>query len=109
MEDNSDAKCPFTKTSRLPASVVKADPFRISEADLSFAPSSMGLNGRPAIGATFVKRQSSSLSVGKPCSAKQEMPALRSGKSHAGWFVCFSNRSKFLRYESVPFSPLSIV
>ena len=66
----------------------------------------MGLKGRLTIGVTFVNRQSSSRSVGKPISAKRTMPAFLTGKSQEGRFSerFFSNRSKLFKYGSATFA-----
>src|SRR6185312_3594389 len=101
--DNSLEKCPFKKTRRLAFKSAKED---LAMADLSKPLrlySNTGLKGSRAIGATLVKRQSSSWMVGKPSSAKRAMAALRMGNTHEG---CFNSRfaaSNFSQYGSVFF------
>src|SRR5439155_26194878 len=103
--ETSFAKWPSTKTRRGPLRSAKVNlPGAFAATPSVFAPNT-GLNGSFASGATFVKRQSSSFSVGKPSSAKRAMPALRSGKSHEGCLpaVGAMSSSNFARYGSVSF------
>src|SRR5258706_13433984 len=95
-------KNPFTNTSRWPGSLVKVDSaISLVSAPLTTA-SRASWNGSCAMGATLVKRQSSSLNFGKPSSAKPAMPALRNGSSHFGWGAAGSNRENFSTNNSVP-------
>ena len=99
--ESSFANCPFTNTSRGPGTRAKVNWLKASLLTPCASPSKAGRKGSRAMGATLVKRQSSCLGVGKPSSAKRAIPALRSGKSHAGCLACFSNRSNFARYGSM--------
>src|SRR5438552_6915326 len=90
-DERAGSKWPFTKTNRAAGKRPKV----ISETACGSSPlcdgSNIGLKGSFAIGAMFVKRQSSSRTVGKPISANRAMPALRNGKTHEG---CLASRSK---------------
>src|SRR5690242_11520935 len=83
-DDNFAAKNPFTKTKRLPGNFVNAASLNnllsAPLTEISFA----GVKVNFSIGATLVKRQSSSRNVGNPNSENCAMPALRKGASHFG-------------------------
>ena len=95
------SKWPLTKTSRGPATFLKTFFSSASLAAASVVGSNTGLNGSRAIGATLVKRQSSSCNVGKPSSVKRARPALRSGSNQDGWIGSDSKRRNFSRNSLV--------
>src|ERR1035441_3984855 len=95
MQESFAEKKPFTNTSRWPGKWVKtAASSALVSAPLTTT-SHASENGSCAMGATLVKRQSSSLSLGKPASAKLARPALRTGRSHFGWGVA-ANRNNLV-------------
>src|ERR1041385_4257392 len=87
----------------------KVNPARVLALMSSRVTVNTGLKGNFVIGATFVKRQSSSLIVGNPSSANCAIPALRKGNTQGGCLVSFSNRSNFSRYGSVSFINLGLI
>src|SRR5260221_11111167 len=94
-------KNPFTNTRRWPDNLVNAASsstlVSVPFTETSFASWKFNFS----IGATLVKRQSSSLNFGKPWSAKLAMPALRNGASHFGC-VADSICENFPTSSSVP-------
>src|ERR1041385_1387298 len=100
-EESFSAQSPSTNTSRVQGKLLKAKRERTSGLSPFAVRENTGLKGKSTMGAIFVKRQSSSLRVGKPSSANREIPALRNGKTQPGCFASFSNRSNFCKWGSV--------